>query len=258
MTMPKQARRSKKAAGNTARLLISIAVIAGCLIAAVIALIKTNPSSKNVVAYVNGLAIDVREFHLVAEEERTGVLTDLTDRWGVEADQGFWKLERDGITPASELERRTLDTLVRMKIEQQLMVEAGLLEDEGYGAFYDDWTQTNRQRKQAAERGEVIYGPVTYTKTQYYYLRQDKKVIELQEKLAVGSLAPSREEQMKYYTTAQEPFLFKDGKRKPFEEVANVVVKRLVEEKYQHMVDQKIKTADITLKRKTLDKIEYN
>lgn len=239
-------------------MLISIAVIAICLIAAVIALVKTNPSGKNVVAYVNGVAIDVREFHLVAEEERTGVIIDLTDRWGVEADAGFWETERDGITPAAELERRTLAALTRMKIEQQLMTDNGLLEDSSFAAFHNEWMQTNRQRQEAVDRGEVIYGPVTYTEAQYYYLRQDKKVLELQAKLGSGSLAPSMEEQMRYYTESQEPFLYENGQRKPFEKVANVICKRLTEQKYKAMVDEMVQKADVTHKRKTLDKIQYN
>lgn len=254
--MRKHSKNKARASGRL-RLGISLAALAVCLAAAGAGLFLAGRGADTTVARINGLPVDVREYQLLAQEERADVLADLTARWGVEADAGFWQTQRDGITPAAELERRTLERLTEIKVAQQLLLEAGLLEDAGYAAFHAEWQEENRRRQEALARGEVLYGPEAYTEKQYYTLRLDKGLLALQEQLAAGELAVTREERLDFYETGTESFLFENGTHKPLEQVQDVIDRRLVEAKFHRLVEERAENADVILYRHILDRIRY-
>ena len=250
-------RFKSKTAGSRIRLAVSLTTIALCLAAVGIGLFVAGRSRSPVAVRIDALDVDLREYRLIAEEERTDVLAELTSRWGVEADAAFWQTERDGITPAGELERRTIERLTVIKAEQQMMQEAGILESADYAAFYDDWQEENRRRQEASSRGEVLYGPVSYTEKQYYTKRLDQGRMALQEQLSAGQLAVTEAERRAFYEQEDEEFLFEGETRKPLDQVASVIDKRLVEIKYEQLVAQRAQAAQVTVYRNVLDNIRY-
>lgn len=162
------------------------------------------------------------------------------------------------VKPGQALEKRTLDRLTVVKVQQQMMLEAGVLEDAGYEAFLEDWRRENQRRRQALERGEALYGPESYTEEQYYTLRLDKGLLALADKLAAGELKVTDEERQAAYQ-GTDAFLFEeDGTRKPLEEVRAVLDKRLVEEKFEKKTAALAAKAAVTVHRDTLDKVRYN
>ena len=158
----------RKRLSNKARVWGGLGALAVCLAAVGAGLFLAARPGVQTAARINGLDVDVREYLLVAGQERGGVLADFTARYGAQADEGFWQREWDGETPAQALEKRTLDRLTVVKVQQQMMLEAGVLEDAGYEAFLEDWRRENQRRRQALERGEALYGPESYTEEQYY------------------------------------------------------------------------------------------
>lgn len=248
----------RKRLSNKARVWGGLGALAVCLAAVGAGLFLAARPGVQTAARINGLDVDVREYLLVAGQERGGVLADFTARYGAQADEGFWQREWDGETPAQALEKRTLDRLTVVKVQQQMMLEAGVLEDAGYEAFLEDWRRENQRRRQALERGEALYGPESYTEEQYYTLRLDKGLLALADKLAAGELKVTDEERQAAYQRT-DAFLFEeDGTRKPLEEVRAVLDKRLVEEKFEKKTAALAAKAAVTVHRDTLDKVRYN
>lgn len=242
------------------RLWVSLGILAACVVGIIIVLVSTAANQRDTtVAVINGMEIDVREFRMIAEEERALVLRAFCDRYDVQPDEGFWQREFDGATPAETLQQQTLDKLAVIKVQQEMMIEYGLLKDAGYTAFFQEWVQENQHRQQAVSQDDPIYGVNTYTEKQYYQVRLDKGTLALKEKLASTILKVSAAESNQFYEQRQEAFLFDEkGNLKPFAELKNVIEKRIVDEKYEKMIAEKAQKASVHIVKKNMKRVQFN
>jgi hypothetical protein len=136
------------------------------------------------VATVNGEAVTFREFMLHARALRSLVINDFRIHSGVEYSVDFWSRKVDGETPLDVLKKRTLDTLVLIKVQQISAKKAGIVTDISYGGFLKALEAENERRLIAKSSGKVIYGPVQYTEEVYYNYLFSNMVNRLKEYLA--------------------------------------------------------------------------
>lgn len=146
-----------------------------------------------IVATVNVENITLPEFLLFAGVLRTKVINDYrmvhNSGFGIE----FWETEINGTTPMEVLKKRTLDTLIQVKIQQISARKAGLVADISYSGFQKALENENKRRLTAKKSGEVIYGPVQYSEGVYYNYLFSNMVIKLKEHLARYEFGITRE-----------------------------------------------------------------
>ena len=139
------------------------------------------PPDTALVATVNGEPVIVREFLLIAERARTGIIRYYRVNYKIGYGEDFWNMNIDRQTPGDLLKQRTLDTLVSIKIQQSLAYQFGLIADPNYKMFLDDFAAENKRRLEAKNAGKVIYGPVQYTEEVYFNYIFSNMVIRLKD-----------------------------------------------------------------------------
>jgi hypothetical protein len=155
---------------------------------------------------VNRQNVSPAEFTWFMEQERAGVFQYFKTTCNLENGKEFWTHECAGTTPRALLQQRTIDRVVREKVEQILFQELGLIQDIRYASFLENLETLNRQRETAAQGGEPIYGPVRFTQLQFFGHWKASLQLEAKKKLAQGKLAPTEEELREYYRETKENF----------------------------------------------------
>ncbi|WP_262249679.1 right-handed parallel beta-helix repeat-containing protein [Parapedobacter soli] len=131
--------------------------------------------------YVNGLPVEMAELKREMSRLRARVIGEFARAHQLtHIDDNFWNTRYDGQRPIDVIRNRALDTLVSIKVQQQLMLEYVLLPDTRYHVMMCDRESVNEHRRKAAESEEVIYGPVHYTESDYFDYLFTNRVLRLQ------------------------------------------------------------------------------
>jgi len=139
-----------------------------------------------VMATVDGEPICVREFNLVSQKYKALVIQEFRKKYKLNYDAGFWCNESVGESPAENLKRRTLKTLISIKVQQLQAKKMGIISDLSYHRFLNTLAQENQRRLIAKSNNRVIFGPVQYSEEVYYDYVFSNVVIQLKSKLNVN------------------------------------------------------------------------
>jgi hypothetical protein len=104
------------------------------------------------------------------------------------------------------LRKKTVEKVIRGKIQQILFKELGLTDDIRYAVFLANLEKLNRQRQKALYEGRVIYGPVQYSTLQYYGHWMATMQIQAKEKLRKEQFDVTEPKLRDYYTRNKERF----------------------------------------------------
>ena len=85
------------------------------------------------------------------------------------------------IVTKRELEQMRSEDMVKIKIEQEMMLESGMVTDISYSSFLKELNEENLKRKKQLENNQAIYGPKQYTEKTYYNILHAKRLEELKE-----------------------------------------------------------------------------
>jgi PPIC-type PPIASE domain len=120
------------------------------------------------VLLVNGQPVSDEEFAWFMQQERAGVFQFVKTKFNLDYGTNFWDRDLAGGTPRALLKQRTVQRIVREKVQQLLFQKLGLVEDISYASIFKNLEKLNSERESAAQHGRVVYGPVRYTQLQYY------------------------------------------------------------------------------------------
>lgn len=144
-----------------------------------------------VVATVNGEPITSKHFQQRMLVHRGQVQSYFYKTYGVGDSADFWTTEHHSEIPIEMVRKRTLDELTRIKIQQIMAKEKGIVGDISYDGFLRQMEEANRKRQQTAGKG-VIYGPVNYNEHTYFEYVFSNMVIRLKQKMAGEGLMSGR------------------------------------------------------------------
>jgi hypothetical protein len=117
---------------------------------------------------VNKYPVGTDEFTWFMQQEKAAVFEIVNKTCPADSGRNFWIQNCNGTTPKEILHKKTVEKIVRQKVQQELFKELGLIKDIRYTVFLEDLEKLNQERKQAVEQGKVVYGPIQYTQLQYY------------------------------------------------------------------------------------------
>lgn len=171
---------------------LSIIIILGVVIA-VMSLItvstlfaQASQSNTSAVLTVDGEAITAAELAIHMDRNRAEIAQHYQQQFGAEADKGFWSRRYGEETPAERLQAVASEQAVRMKVEQMLAREAGVVADIGYKAFVEAMEAENTRRANAIMNNQVVYGPARFDMQSFhmYYMSMMRNAVvqELTEK----------------------------------------------------------------------------
>ncbi len=222
------------------------ALAAGLLLAALAAPLAADDRSAVVAATVNNEPVSVRELQRSANAQRAAVYEYFHQKYGATDDGGFWDRHYGSERPRDLLLDRALAQCVSIKVQQVLARDAGLWPDITYSAFLESLARENARRKAVVAAGGVIYGPIEYGEDEYFAQTLRVTAIALQQKLSEREMAvPPSDLQRFYQEKKDELFRQSSGSYERFEDVKDVIRGRLVEQKYDRLVEDLVKRARV-------------
>jgi hypothetical protein len=237
-------------------LLLSIATT---LIILLLAMIMEWSHDKNeALAYINGEEITGSEFLLIQNNGKSEVITYFRQKYKADIDKTFWNRNYNGEIPLEILKQKTMDKLTKLKMEQILAKDKGIIEDISYEAFLDALKNENNTRKKSIESGKVIYGNKQFGELEYYNYRQSNLVLELKKKLMDNELKPSDGELEAYYLQKRDN-MYKLGTTTGYRELSEVkedVAMQIVNTKYDEFIEQMIKKLNLKINDKLYRRIK--
>ncbi|MBN1996716.1 hypothetical protein JW935_04130 [candidate division KSB1 bacterium] len=145
-----------------------------------------------IVAFVNGEPVTIEEFQDRMVSHRAEVVQYYRQTAGATYNADFWYTEFNGESPVNRLLQITMQELAKIKIEQQLAREYGIVRNTNYRTFKKSWANENKRRIKAFDRGQIFYGPVQYSKDVYYRYIHSNLVIRLLDALQKDHFKPSK------------------------------------------------------------------
>ncbi|WP_050696666.1 peptidyl-prolyl cis-trans isomerase [Anaeromassilibacillus senegalensis] len=152
-----------------------------CLLAGLFAGCGGEPDPYQTVGEIDGRPVALGELQLFVDDVRQQTNSYFKKNHQLAAvTEAEWRQEYNGEAPVDYAIRLAMEALVPYKVVEKKLMESGGEQDFSYQAFVSRWEEENQSRQQKKEAGEVVYGPIQYTKRIYYdYLNDEyQKTLE--------------------------------------------------------------------------------
>lgn len=126
---------------------------------------------------VDQVPVGKAEFMKSMRANRAFIVDYFNKKYGAEQTPAFWSTNFDGEIPLNTLKQKALDESLRIKVQQIMAQEQGVLEHIDYSDFLRDLETENERRQQAINQNQVVYGPAQYNEDTYFeYVLSNAKI----------------------------------------------------------------------------------
>ncbi len=165
---------------------------------------KEQVTGDSLVATVDGEPIVLRELKQRLMRNRAMIYSHFNQKYGVRDSRDFWTTGHGGEVPIEMIKKKSLAEAIRIKIEQIIAKQNGVIDDISYGTFLERRVKENKRRKIAVAKKQVIYGPIQYTEQVYFSYIFSNMVIRSKEKLGLGQFNLDTEQLQKIYEAEKD------------------------------------------------------
>ncbi|HQA56792.1 MAG TPA: peptidylprolyl isomerase [Acetivibrio sp.] len=194
-------------------LILSIIIAISALLAALLAYRNEfiyNDFSK--VAMVNGEPVYVREYKMRLKSNSNEGLELFSEKNMLKNDSDLLSSSLKSKAPDEVVKQNVLEDIIRIKVQQKLAMEKGIIDSTDYKDFLKELEKENEKRNDAIKNNKVIYGPENYGEIEYYSYKFDNMVKELKNKLKESEFLISESEIKEMYLRLKESrFKIPDG-----------------------------------------------
>jgi len=152
-------------------------------------LVPEPEDSNHFVMWVNSEGITRDEFRLFMMRKRAMTYSYYKTKYDVNDSKEFWTTSFDGETPLERIKSQTKDEMVKIKVQQILARDRGVIDYVNYDTMQQRREVENKRRKEAVARKQVIYGPIQYNEPVYFNYIFSNMIIRLKEKLGLADFA---------------------------------------------------------------------
>ncbi|NLP15173.1 MAG: peptidylprolyl isomerase [Clostridium sp.] len=156
------------------------------------------------IAMVNGEPVYVREYKMNLKSNSNEVMAYFGEKNGLRSETDFLNSSFEGKIPDEVAKQNALENIIRIKVQQKLAKENGIIKSTDYRDFLKELERENEQRNDALKNNKVIYGPDNYGELEYYCYTFDNMVKELKKKLKESEFLISENEIKKMYIRLKE------------------------------------------------------
>ncbi|MCM3746416.1 peptidylprolyl isomerase [Paenibacillus pasadenensis] len=161
---------------------------------------------------VNNEPVTAREFRMIMNSGPVAeTYAYFQKKHGAAPGKNFWESNFGGEIPIDYARGKTVEALVRIKLNQLLMKQNGVKPDLSYRTFIAGWQKENARRKAAVAKGEPIYGPVEYSESEYFRYVLTNDEVALKDRLEQGEFKLTEEELRARYKAAKPQFRLPDS-----------------------------------------------
>jgi len=207
-----------------------------------------NDNTPAMVARVNNELVTKSELQYWMLLKKANVYNYFYRKYKVDDSDQFWTQKRGGEIPLETLKELALENVKRCKTQQILALEKGIINTTNFNEIIGEMDKVNAERKEKAEKGEPIYGPVQFTTRTYFFHVFDKMVIELKNELVKNELKPHKEELQ----------LMQEKAGQTSRDNTGFLSMQYVDNHYDSYIDMLVSGVDIELNEEVYEKISLN
>jgi hypothetical protein len=166
-----------------------------------------SPESMATVETVDGNVLPVREYELFLARDRAETFAYFQQHYGVADSAKFWTTAYGGETPSDHLKHAALADATSALVQQALAVKYGVVAWFNYAGFLTEWQNQNASRAAAVAAHQVIYGPTSYSESDYFTYVSEQMSEQLRAVLpAKGVIKVTDAELEDYYNAHKSQF----------------------------------------------------
>jgi len=213
-----------------------------------------SPASMATVETVNGEALPVREYELFLSQDRAETFAYFQQHYGVSDSANFWTTAHGGETPTAYIKRVALADATKACVQQVLATKYGVVSGFTYGGFLQAWQAQNVSRASALAAHQVIYGPTSYSESDYFTYVTEQMSEQLQTTLTGKSVIKVTDAALENYYSSHESQFVSNGESNvvSFAQVKSVVQQYYVQASYTALVAQQTQQAAVHVDQSVL------
>ena len=196
-------------------------------------------NSDPVVMYVGESPVSEELFRILMNREKAKVSALLPAKKESSSSSGYWNEDYDGITPGQLLIENTAQKAVYVAVVYEEAKACGLAEYFDATEFDKALKDENNRRREAMEKGEIIYGLPEFDKDTYFTYIFSNLEIKLKDKL----FPPESISEEKLQNLYEEKRAC--GIEKSFEESRRGLSMEIAEKMYREYIADKCAPAEI-------------
>ncbi|MCR8660419.1 peptidylprolyl isomerase [Paenibacillus endoradicis] len=150
-------------------------------------------SRNSVLLSINGIEIPEEEFRMFLQDEKASTANYFSQTYGAEYNEHFWDTDFEGENPVQVARENALSKLIRVKTEQQLAVQYGVIRSASYDHIKK---QMNKEENQ--------YGAESLDGYQKYMVYHSKLVVDAKNNFKVKAVSIPESELRQYYELNKE------------------------------------------------------
>jgi hypothetical protein len=212
----------RKEAVKEIRLLIALASILILFIAGAFGLgdMPSIGSNTKTAFTIDKYNVSDREFEAFLQKNKALTTSYFKRTYNADYSKRFWTSTFKGENPLAYAKQKALDELTKVKIEQIIMMENGIVSDISYEAFLKSYEQENKDRAKKIANNQPIYGPQKYGIAEYYSYHQSMNVQKLINKWTKEAQSTLSDDELKAYYDKVKQTYFHKGYEYDYEKIS--------------------------------------
>lgn len=178
-----------------------------------------NPADKTAFT-IDNYDVSESEFQAFLQSNKALTTSYFKRTYNADYDKDFWAASFNGENPLEYAKQKAMDELVKVKMEQIILKENGILNDISYEAFLKSYDHENKDRAEKAANNQPIYGPKKYGKAEYYSYYQSMNVQKLIDKWAKEAQSTLPDQELKLYYDKVKQQYFHKGYEFDYEKIS--------------------------------------
>jgi hypothetical protein len=151
------------------------------------------------IATVNGTPIHLNEFQKAIQANKAQITDYFHVKYNTQQSASFWSTSFGGEIPLELLKKKALDDCVRVKVQQIIAKEQGVMSDISYEGFLRSLKTENDRRQKAINDHKVIFGPVQYTENAYFEYVMSNAILAVTKNLTRNGWKPDDQQSKQFY-----------------------------------------------------------
>lgn len=232
--------------------LLFVAAVLTALSAAFLCLRFLHPSSKNNTAVftIDEKPVVKAEFILLMSDNRSDVFTYFFQKYHISDNSAFWTSRFGNEVPLQVLKQKAIVRLRQVRAVRDLAEMNGISTPASYPIFLKNLSAKNRSRKSPTEKGDAVYGPVSFSAIQYYQYLYDDEMKSTKSKMENGPLLVTDDQIGAYYQQNRDTaYHNQDGSYIPLADVRPQIIHTLQDQKYDAIIQEMVKKQTVVLEK---------
>jgi hypothetical protein len=218
-----------------------------------------SPVSMATVETVDSIALPFREYELFLSQDRAETFAYFQQHYGVSDSADFWTTSHGGQTPTAYLERVALADATKACVQQELATKYGLVSSFTYAEFLQAWQTQNASRSAALANHQVIYGPTSYSESDYFTYVSAQMAEQLQTTLTdQGVIRVTDAGLESYYNAHRSQFAAATAGPVSLAQMKSVVQQYYVQDAYSTIVAQTTQRAVVHVDQNVLAGVQIS